>query len=176
MDWAETVRKIKRGEEEVYGEIIDDCSGYLATVINSVYVLNAHDTEDIIAETILALWKNAKKLREDLNFKSYLAKIARNKTVDFVRKKRVEMVELDITLLVSPDVETDLLYKELVEFINAKIGEAREPDRTILILKYKQGLKNSEIADKLNINPNVVNIRLSRQRARLKKMLSGMGV
>ena len=176
MDSREMILKIKRGDEDVFSQIIDDYSGYLATVINNVYALNIQDTEDIIAETILSVWKSAKRLKEGLNFKSYLATIARNKTIDFVRKKRLNMVELDITLLVDSDIEADFLHKELVDFLNQKISETKEPDRTILILKYQHGLKNKEIADKLNMKQNAVDVKLLRQRTKFKKMLLEMEV
>ena len=174
----ETVIKIKHGDEDVYSQIIDEYSNYLAIVISNVYSLNTQDTEDIIAETMLSVWRNAKKLKEDMNFKSYLATIARNKTIDFVRKKRVGMIELDITLLVDSgtDIETDFLHRELIGFLNQKIKETKEPDRTILILKYHHGLKSKEIADKLNLTQNIVDIKLSRQRSKLKKTLLGMEV
>ena len=102
MDSRETILRIKRGDEEIFAQIIDEYSNYLATVINNVYTLNVQDTEDIIADTMISVWKSTKKLNENLNFKSFLATIARNKTIDFVRKKRMNMVELDITLLVLP--------------------------------------------------------------------------
>jgi len=173
---SETIKKIKQGDEDVFAGIIDEYTNYLAAVINNVHTLNAQDTEDIIADTVLAVWKNSKKLREDLNFKSYLAKIARNKTIDFIRKRRVTMVELDVTILSDSDVESDFLCKEFVDSINRKIKETKEPDRTILILKYHHGLKNKEIANKLDLSQNVVDIRLSRQRSKLKKLIMGMEV
>jgi len=86
MDIRETAIKIKHGDEDVFSRIIDVYSNYLAVVINNVYSLNTQDTEDIIAETMLSVWRSAKKLKEDMNFKSYLATIARNKTIDYVRK------------------------------------------------------------------------------------------
>lgn len=176
LDSREIILKIKRGENEVFSDIIDDYSGYLTKVINNVYRLNVQDTEDIIAETMLSVWRSAKKLKEDLNFKSYLATIARNKTIDFIRKKRAEMIELDVNLPDSSNVEDDVLRKELFGFINKKIEETKEPDKSILILKYHQGLKNKEIADKLSLSQNVVDIKLSRQRSKFKKMLIGMEV
>ncbi|MCL2224664.1 MAG: sigma-70 family RNA polymerase sigma factor [Defluviitaleaceae bacterium] len=176
MDSKETILSIKRGDSDVFANIIEEYSGYLARVINNVYSLNVHDTEDIIAETMIAVWKSAKKLKEDLNFKSYLATIARNKTIDFVRKKRVNMVEMDITLLADSDLETDFLHKELLEFLRKKIKETKEPDRAILILKYQHGLKNKEIAAKLGLNQNIVDVKLSRQRAKFRKMIYSMEV
>ena len=176
MDSRETILKIKRGDEEIFAQIIDEYSNYLATVINNVYALNVQDIEDIIAETMISVWKNTKKLNESLNFKSFLATIARNKTIDFVRKKRMNMVELDITLLVDSDIEADFLLRELVSFLNQKINETKEPDRSILFLKYHHGLKNKEIANRLNINQNIVDVKLFRQRSKLKKLLVEMEV
>ena len=176
----ETVIKIKHGDEDVFSRIIDEYSKYLAVVINNVYALNTQDTEDIIAETMLSVWRNAKKLKEDMNFKSYLATIARNKTIDYVRKKRIEIIALDISLLADSDsdsdIENDFLHRELIDFINQKIEETKEPDRTILKLKYHCGLKSKDIADKLALTQNIVDVRLSRQRSKLRKTLLEMEV
>jgi len=176
MDGREIILKIKNNENEIFSDIIDDYSNYLATVIRNVYSVNIQDIEDIIAETLLTVWKNSKKLNENLNFKAYLATIARNKTVDYVRKKRANIIELDLNLSDNIDIETDYLHRELMDFIYRKIEEAKEPDKTIMSLKYHHGLNSNEIADKLNLNQNIVDIRLSRQRTKLKKMLSEMEV
>ncbi len=176
MDNKETILKLKSGDKDIYSYIIDEYSSYLAAVINNVYKLNAQDTEDIIAETLLALWKNTKRLNEDLNFKSYLAAIARNKTVDFVRKRRADILELDLNLTDGSDVENDILRREVVDLIKKEIDDTKEPERSILLLKYQYGFKSKEIADKLGLNRNIVDIKLSRQRAKLKKMLLKMEV
>lgn len=178
-DEIEIVRKIKSGDTEIYSYVIDKYSKYLAKVIHSVYTLNPYDTEDIIAETLISLWKNSKKIDERLNFKSYLAAIARNKTVDFLRKKRLQVIDwdkLDEKLSDKYDVENDIIAKETLNFLKQKIDETKEPDKSILKLKYYHGFSAKEIADNLDLNQNIVNIRLSRQRSKLKKILLRMEV
>jgi len=174
----EIVLKIKSGDTNIFSEVIDEYSAYLAKVITitNVYSLNIQDVEDIIAETMISVWKNSKKLNADLSFKSYIATIAKNKTVDHVRKMRINMVELDMNFSDDTDIENDFLRQELANLVNSKIDQIKEPDRSILLLKYQHGLKSKEIADKLNINANIVDIRLSRQRSKLKKMLLKMEV
>lgn len=176
MDGREIILKIKSGNTDIFSDVIEEYSSYLAKVINNVYSLNTQDTEDIISETLFSLWKNSKKLKEDLNFKSYLATIARNKTIDFVRKKWQDTIELDINLSDGSDIENDILIKEVIDFINQKIDETKEPDRSILLLKYHYGMKSKEIADKLALNQNIVDIKLCRQRSKFKRMLLRMEV
>lgn len=176
MDGREIILEIKSGNTDVFSYIIEEYSSYLAKVINNVYSLSIQDTEDIISETLFSLWKNSKKLKEDLNFKAYLATIARNKTIDFVRKKRKTTIKLGVTRAHSYDIENDILVKEIIGFINQKIDETKEPDRSILLLKYHYGLKSKEIAEKLSLNQNIVDIKLCRHRSKFKKMLLRMEV
>ena len=176
MDSKEIIARIKAGDNEVFSEIIDTYSGYLATVVRGVCALNAHDVEDIIAETMVSVWRSAAKLRDDTVLKAYLATIARNKTIDFMRKRRAEMVELDVNLSDNSDIEGDFLRKEFSSFLASRIEEVKEPDKSILCLKYYKGLKSKEIAEQLGMTQNKVNVRLSRQRSRLKKILLGMEV
>ena len=175
METRKLVQRIKQGDENVFSEIIDNYSGYLATVVRGVCAINNHDIEDIIAETMISLWKNAKTLKEDANFKSYLATIARNKAIDFARKKRVEMIEIDTNL--SDDksnVENDFLRKEMSNFLSGQLDTMKEPDKSILFMKYYQGLKSKDIAEELNMSQGTVDARLSRQRSKLKKILVKM--
>ena len=165
------IEKIKRGDSETFSQIIDEYSGYLATVIRGIHPLSPHDIEDIIAETMLALWRNAARLKSETSFKSYLATIVRNKTIDHLRKKRVEILELDLNIASDTSIEGDYLRRETANLISQQIESIHEPDRTILQLKYHDGLKSKEIAEKLGLKPNVIDIRLSRQRAKLKKFL-----
>jgi RNA polymerase sigma-70 factor (ECF subfamily) len=172
----EYIARIKNGDNEVFSEVIDEYSAYLAKVVRSVCALNPFDVEDIIAETMMSLWRNAKKLRADTNLKPYLATIARNKTIDFARKKRTEMVELDVNLCDKADIEGDFLRKEFSNFMASRLQEVKEPDKSILHLKYYGGLKSTEIAQRLGMTENKVNVRLSRQRSKLKKLLQSMEV
>ena len=174
MDSRLAIVKIKAGDEDVFSDIIDAYSGYLAKVINNVYALNVFDTEDVIAETMLSLWKSSKRLKEDSNLKSYLATIARNKTIDFVRKRRMDVIQLDEQHPDNLDIEGDYLRNELTSFLRAKIDELKEPDKSILVYRYYRGWKSKEIADKLQLNQNIVDIKLSRGRAMLRKKLLEM--
>jgi RNA polymerase sigma-70 factor (ECF subfamily) len=170
------ITRIKNGDEEVYMEIIDEFSGYLAKVVRSVGNFNVHDVEDIIAESMMALWRGAKKLREDTNLKAFLATIARNKAIDILRKRRAEFVELDVNLSDASDVEGDYLRREVSEAVSGQIAGVSEPDKSILTMKYYDGLKSKEIAERLNMSQNKVDVRLSRQRKKKKKTLLKMEV
>jgi len=49
---------------------------------------NESDAEDITQESFVKVWKNLKKFKPDQRFKSWLMTIARNTTIDYIRKRR----------------------------------------------------------------------------------------
>jgi RNA polymerase sigma-70 factor (ECF subfamily) len=62
---------------------------HLSAVYNFSYRFGGReDADDIAQETFFKVWKNLKKFRPDGNFKTWLFQIARNTTIDCMRKKR----------------------------------------------------------------------------------------
>lgn len=53
-----------------------------------LFVGNAAEAEDVMADTFAALIVKRKKFREEATFKTYLYKIARNKAMDVLRARK----------------------------------------------------------------------------------------
>ena len=48
---------------------------------------NRQAAEDILQETMIALWRSREKLSEIASISSWIMAVARNKTIDYIRKK-----------------------------------------------------------------------------------------
>jgi len=75
------------GDDSAFSSIVDR---YLSAVLNFTYRLcgSREDAEEITQETFLKVWKNLRKFKQTENFKTWLYTIARNTTIDKLRKRK----------------------------------------------------------------------------------------
>jgi RNA polymerase sigma-70 factor (ECF subfamily) len=118
------------------------------------------DTEEVIQEVFLKIWDKRKELDSSRSFKSYLFTIAVNTTKNMYRRKLQEerykqniALELNFNQAIDFDV---IEYQNLLDYIDKIIEKLPASRREIFVLSKKDGLKNQEIAKRLNISEQTV--------------------
>jgi len=83
----EIVRKYLKGDEEALEVLI---KRYLKPIYSFVYknIGDSEAAEDIAQETFVKMWKNLKKFDKQKKFSAWLFTIAKNASVDFLRRKK----------------------------------------------------------------------------------------
>jgi RNA polymerase sigma-70 factor (ECF subfamily) len=87
LDDKQLIKNYLYGDEESLSILIDR---HLKPVFNFVYRLcgSKIEAEDITQDTFLKVWKKIKKYNGQNSFKTWLYIIARNTTIDYLRKKK----------------------------------------------------------------------------------------
>ena len=122
--------------------------------------------EDIVQEVFLKLWIKRKEVKEE-TFQSYLFTFVRNACLNHIKHQKIVeeyQSELKDTVkeegLYYADFFSDPLqqaiYNETKNEIETFIGELPEQTRKIFQLSRFEGLKNIEIAKKMNISLRTV--------------------
>lgn len=157
--------------------------------LNSVYgfiyhLTNDHDlSDDITQETFVKIWKNIKKYNPTQNLKSWIFVIARNTTIDWLRKKKnisfssfedEEGKNFFEDSLVSDELLADEIFsnKEEIDLLKKEIEKLSPIYKEVLFLHYNEGLDFQEIADILKKSINTVKSQNRRALVDLKKRLS----
>ena len=160
-------REIKAGNKgafvHLYKRYFFRLRGYAAKFINEDEVVS-----DIIQETFLVVWEKRKQLGM-VSLSSLLFTIVRNHCLNHLKHQSIALRYIeDQTLLVQPEEEylyhidfgldpsQKLLQKELQEQIEIVMEQLPERCREVFLLSRKEGLKNREIAAKLNISITAV--------------------
>lgn len=75
------------GDREAFNELVRE---YLQPVYGFVYRFtgSAHDAEDVVQETFMKVWKNAKRYDPKKSFTTWIFSIAKNASIDFLRKQK----------------------------------------------------------------------------------------
>ena len=138
------------------------------------------DIEDIFQEVFLTVLKG-EKLRQIKDAKfipGWLAMVASNKTVDFMRQKvrREQKLVVDSETFKDYSFEQDLLNQDLLTVIKEIINTLSDKERIIISLNLLEERTHSEIAYILKIPVNTVSTVVARTKEKLREGLRERGV
>lgn len=170
------------GDEAAFSTLVER---HLKTVYSFVvrFVGNEQEAEDIVQETFLKAWKNARQYRAEASkFKTWVLRIARNSAIDHLRKrKHIAFSEFEnaegqnvlAETVADPNELPDELFarKEEVSELQAAMERLSPEAREILLLHYTNGLTFLEIGELLGQPQNTVKSRHHRAILSLKKAL-----
>ncbi len=166
----ELVRKAKKGDENAFNELIvlTQKEMYL---IAKTKLKNEDDMADAIQETILACYKNLRKLRDNKLFKTWLIKILINECNKIYKKRKKQNVsyeekEIEKYFIVEENAFENVNFDSLIRNLN-------EEEKLILTLYYYSGYSTKEISQILKINESTIRSKISRSKNKLKNQYEG---
>jgi RNA polymerase sigma factor (sigma-70 family) len=148
---------------------------------------NPDVAEDLTQETLFLAWHRMETLRDPAKRVQWIAGIARNVSLDWLRQHGREMAHsielpqsagtqeaLTLEELVSDefDLEVELERKELIDLLERALALLPKETRTILIKRYIEESPLAEIAGQLGTNTSTVAMRLQRGKLALRKVLT----
>ncbi len=88
-EFEEAVARMVQGDKAGLKEIYENYVGYIYRIIYEV-LQNKENAEDVTSDFFIRLWDRAEQFRPGNGHKGYLASMARNMAIDFLRKHRRE--------------------------------------------------------------------------------------
>ncbi len=169
------------GDESALHELV---RRYLKALYNFAYRLagNTGDAEDITQEIFIKVWKNIKRYDQNYSVKTWLFAIARNTTIDWLRKKR-DLVFSDfdtdegenslLNTLADPMPLSDeiMARAEDKKFLDHALNKLPLIYREVIVLRYQDGLTFNEIGTILGKPLDTVKSQHRRALIALRKFL-----
>jgi RNA polymerase sigma-70 factor (ECF subfamily) len=180
QDDAQLVESYIDGDAEALKSLI---ARYLKSVYNFVYRTSGAPDEahDITQEIFIKIWKHIKKFDVTQNFKTWLFTIARNTTIDWLRKRKnfvfseLGTEENDYFESSIPDAEPlpDELFqkRELHDLLEHALMQIPFDYKTIILLHHTDDLTFEEIAKVVKKPMNTVKSQYRRGIMALRKQL-----
>jgi RNA polymerase sigma-70 factor, ECF subfamily len=170
---AELLRRIGQGEEEAMACFYREHGRVLLAQVLLVVGERAL-AEEIVQDTMLAVWRGAKSFRGESSVRSWVIAIARRQTRDRLRRRRLQVVDegfLTDHPAPAPGPEVMALDRAELEDVEGAIRQLPAALREVLGLALCSGLSLTEVANVLEIPVGTVKSRLFGARAVLNRIL-----
>ncbi|MBC7361545.1 MAG: RNA polymerase sigma factor [Candidatus Aminicenantes bacterium] len=169
------VERIKQGDKEAFMKIVE---GYQQKVFILAYsmVRNREDALDLVQETFMRLYEKIQTYRPKENFTAWLMQIARNLSIDFLRRQKsrkkdnLDVLELGRVDLPSPSDDPAKFNPK--EMIHKAVARLPEKQKLVFILHHYDELKYEEIAERLQISVGTVKSLHFKAIQKLRKILA----
>jgi RNA polymerase sigma-70 factor (ECF subfamily) len=139
-------------------------------IINFFYksIGDQETAEDLAQEVFINVWKT-KNYNPRAPFYSWLYRIAKNKLIDYYRKKKPVIVSIDdkpevidISAPFQLNIVDKLISQEEQKMLKNALNELSEDQKTILILSKYQKLAYEDIAKIMDCSSDTVKVRVFR--------------
>jgi RNA polymerase sigma-70 factor (ECF subfamily) len=165
----------RTGDEGAFRELVEPCLGSSYRIALAI-VLDRELARDAVQEALLRAHRGLKPLRPDTNFKAWFYRLLVNEARRLAGRRRRQPILLaelpEIASAPSDSPEELLLAQESREALWTALAALDELYRTVLVLRYYQGLTDTEIAEVLGVPAGTVKSRLHSARHRLKERLA----
>ncbi len=153
---AQLIAAYLKGDEKAFEILV---KRYLKPIYSFIYknIGNPEAAEDITQETFVKVWKNLKKFKHDKKFSTWIFTIAKNASIDFLRKKK-PTVSLDLYEPVDCEVspEQKAYNKSKENFLTNSLIQLSPKYKEVFVLKYQNNFTFRKIAEELGKPINTV--------------------
>jgi RNA polymerase sigma-70 factor (ECF subfamily) len=149
------------------------------------YTRNREDAEEITQDVFVEVYQSAATFKGDSSVKTWVYRIAINKSLDFIRYRNRKKRFALLTSLVSketgevkyhqPDFNhpgVSLENKEKAQYLFAAIDKLPQNQQTAFILLKLEGMSQREAAETMQINEKALESLFQRAKQNLRKELS----
>ncbi len=137
---------------------------------------NSSDADDVTQEVFLKVWKNVTKFDISRNFKVWLFEIAKNTSIDFLRKRKTIPLsafedengqnQLADRIKTAPSKVAETIDNK--NALNAAMDGLQEQDKKIINLKHRHNFNFKEISEMLQVSVNTIKSRYRRAIIKIK--------
>ena len=180
--------RLKPGEQTIYKYLVKRCKKGDGQAQNELYKLfanamfntsrrimgNEEDAKDVLQESFIEAFTKINMLESDITFPAWIKRIVVNKSINALRKKRLEITPLEEAHEVLPDDnETDMdIIKHEATRILAALDKISEGCRTVFNLYLFEGYDHKEIGGILSITESASKAQYSKAKSKIRRVLA----
>ncbi len=143
---AALVARIRAGDQSAMADLYDRYSGVVYGVALRV-LGNTMAAEDVVQEIFLQLWRKPQAFDMDRGrMAPWLAVIARNRSIDHLRKRPPEDDIDELPISTGVDLEDETGQRLAVEKVRAILAGLPQEQRKALEMAFFEGMTHTEIA------------------------------
>ncbi|HOW39282.1 MAG TPA: RNA polymerase sigma-70 factor [Bacteroidales bacterium] len=175
MTDSEIAGRIRKGDKVAFESLFR--SSYVSLVKYARTLLKDQDTsEEIVQDLFVRLWQERESVRIESSFNGYLFRAVHNRCLHYIEHRKVVQRHADQKISGQTDNSEDpaeiLHYKDLQKQVAAILERLPERCGKIFCMSRFEGLKYSEIAEKLSVSIKTVEASMGRALREFRKELT----
>ncbi|MFZ2339702.1 MAG: RNA polymerase sigma-70 factor [Bacteroidales bacterium] len=172
---SEIVKRIRQGDKGQFESLFR--SSYVSLVSYARTMTRDHDTaEEIVQDLFFRLWKDKEKIQIESSLNGYLYRAVYNSCLHHIsHNKVVEKYAHEVVMLSSgtgEDTSDMVNYNDLQAKIARILERLPEKCGRIFCMNRFEGLKYSEIAERLSVSVKTVEANMGRALKEFRKALA----
>jgi RNA polymerase sigma-70 factor (ECF subfamily) len=176
-DEREIIRRALRGDDEAFESVIRSTGRKIYALAYGI-LQDAAEAEDVAQETFLKAHRHRWLLRDPEKFPAWLFAVARNRSLDMLRRRRLRPLPLENLEDAGHQEECASLrpydpqeHEGRLEEIRLALAALPEHHRTALTLRYLENLDAASIEQVMGITNGALRGILGRSLASMRKSL-----
>jgi RNA polymerase sigma-70 factor (ECF subfamily) len=179
----ELVELARLGKQSAYAELMDRYRDSIYYMMLKM-VRNADDADDLTIEAFGKAFSRLDQYSPSFAFSTWLYKIASNNSIDFIRKKRIQVTSMDSGYVnddgerIQVDAkastmnpEESIIHGQKVSHMRMLVSKLKPRYRVLVEKRYFDELSYEEIAEELQLPLGTVKAQLFRARDFLAAMM-----
>jgi RNA polymerase sigma-70 factor (ECF subfamily) len=185
MNEAQLIKSCIRKERKAWNIFVQKYSRLIYWAIRrrlniSSFEYNDDDVHNIFQEVFISILEGNKlgDIKDVKFLPGWLAMVASNKTVDFLREKirHKQRFVADASLLKGKEDKEKLYHRDILETIKNVIDNLSVKEKIIISLNLLEGKTHREIAQVRCMPINTVSTTIARAKKKIKKELERRGI
>jgi RNA polymerase sigma-70 factor (ECF subfamily) len=172
---TDIIRRIRQGDVGQFESLFR--SSYVSLVRYAMSIIKDHDSaEEIVQDLFFRLWQDKEKIKIESSLNGYLFRSVHNRCLHYIEHNKVverHASEMSNQQTFDNENPSDILfYKELQARVARIIEKLPERCGKIFCMSRFEGLKYSEIAEKLSVSVKTVESNMGRALREFRKELN----
>ena len=165
------IEKCKNNDSRAQMQLYDQ---YCKAMFNTAYNFVKDDdiAQDVMQEAFIKAFKKIESFSGEATFGAWLKRIVVNQSLDWIKKQKIQTVELNDNIVYMPDEEPLEIDAEIkLSAIYKCIEELPQKCKNVVKLYLIEGYDHQEVAQILEISEVASRSQLSRGKSKLKELL-----
>jgi RNA polymerase sigma factor (sigma-70 family) len=174
----ELVERCRQGDRRSYGELYQKYSKAMFNTSLRI-VNNTADAEDVLQESFVDAFAAIDSFAYKSTFGAWMKRIVVNKSINALRKRKMQIVDIEKTSAVylpEEDIFDEEALKFKVEEIKKAVKDLPNGYRTVISLHLFEGYDQEEIAEILQISHATVRTQYMRAKQKLLLIIKQGGL
>ncbi|MGD8779135.1 MAG: RNA polymerase sigma-70 factor [Ignavibacteria bacterium] len=140
------------------------------------YTRNAEISEELVQDVFIRIWKNRQTLDPASSINNYIYTIAKNLTIDYLRKKKGEVISLESVkeneISSGHEGELKIISREDEATVNKVIDKLSQRKKEVFKMHRFEQMTYREIAVKLDVSLSAVEKNISSALREIRESLA----